>query len=48
VSVTVSIPFSDVRWLPGAWFLRDQTLSSTTTMRKETIEVTTIDIDDGT
>ncbi len=41
VTVTVSIPFREVSWLPGPWFLKDQTLSATTTMRKETIEVTT-------
>ncbi len=43
VSVTVSILFKDVSWLPNAWFLRDQTLASTTTMRQESITVTTND-----
>lgn len=38
-SVRVSIPFNEISWLPGAWFLRDQTLAATTTMRIESIEV---------
>lgn len=43
VTVTVSVLFRDVSWLPDAWFLRDQTLAATTTMRKETIEITSFD-----
>ncbi len=39
-SVRVSIPFNEISWLPGSWFLRDQTLAATTTMRMESIEVT--------
>lgn len=39
-TVRVSIPFNEISWLPGAWFLRDQTLAATTTMRLESIEVT--------
>lgn len=41
-SVEVFIKFEDVSWLPNAWFLKDQVLSSTTTMRKENIEITTV------
>jgi Flp pilus assembly protein TadG len=36
VAVTVSIPFSQVSWLPTPMFLSGTTLSSTTTMRQET------------
>lgn len=43
VTVEVSISFADVSWLPGTWFLRDQVLSATTTMRKESIEISTVE-----
>jgi Flp pilus assembly protein TadG len=36
VTVTVSIPFSQVSWLPSPMYLGSQTLSSATVMRRET------------
>jgi len=34
-TVTVTIPFARVSWLPKPFFLRNTILSSTTTMRRE-------------
>ena len=36
VTVTVSVPFSAVSWLPHPFFFGQKTLSSTATMRRET------------
>ena len=36
VTVTVSVPFSQVSWLPTPMYLGSQTLSSATVMRRET------------
>lgn len=39
VTVTVGIPFSQVTWLPTPMFVgRDMQLSSSTTMRRETVQ----------
>lgn len=38
VTVTVSVPFSQVSWLPTPQFLNGTTLSAATTMRRETVE----------
>jgi Flp pilus assembly protein TadG len=38
VSVTVSIPFSQVSWLPSPMYLGGKTLTSTTVMRRETMD----------
>lgn len=38
VTVTVSVPFSQVSWLPTPQFLSGTTLSAATTMRRETVE----------
>lgn len=38
VTVVVSIPFSQVSWLPTPMFLGGSTLSATTVMRRETIQ----------
>ena len=35
VSVTVSVPYSDVAWIPTPWFLGQATLNSVTVMRHE-------------
>jgi Flp pilus assembly protein TadG len=35
VSVTVSVPFNAVSWVPAPWFLEGKTLSSTVMMRRE-------------
>ena len=35
ISVTVSVPFSSVTWLPAPQYLGGQTLSATSVMRKE-------------
>ena len=35
ITVTASVPYSDVSWLPSAWFLGGKTLTSESTMRKE-------------
>jgi hypothetical protein len=36
-TVTVTIPFSQVSWLPSPMYLGDTTLSASTTMRSETV-----------
>jgi len=38
VTVTVSIPFADVSWLPSPMYLGGKTLSASTTMRRESVE----------
>jgi Flp pilus assembly protein TadG len=38
VTVTVSVPFSQVSWLPSPMYLGGKTLTSTTVMRRETME----------
>lgn len=38
VTVTVSIPFSQVSWLPSPMYLGGKTLTSATVMRRETID----------
>lgn len=38
VSVTVSIPFSQVSWLPSPMYLGGKTLTTTTVMRRETVQ----------
>ena len=38
VTVTISVPFSQVSWLPAPMFLGGQTLSATTVMRRETTQ----------
>jgi Flp pilus assembly protein TadG len=36
ITVTVSVPFSAVSWLPHPFFFGERTLTSTATMRRET------------
>ncbi len=38
MTVSVAIPFSQVSWLPSPMFLGSQTLTATTTMRRETVQ----------
>jgi Flp pilus assembly protein TadG len=38
VTVTVSVSFDQVSWLPSPMFLGGQTLSATTVMRRETVQ----------
>lgn len=38
ITVTVTVPFEDVTWLPGATWLNDLELSGSTTMRRETAQ----------
>jgi len=38
VSVTVSIPFNQVSWLPSPMYLGGKTLTTTTVMRRETVQ----------
>ena len=38
VTVTVSIPFSQVSWLPSPMYLGGKTLTSSTVMRRETMD----------
>jgi Flp pilus assembly protein TadG len=38
VTVTVSVPFSSVSWLPAPMYLGGKTLSAATTMRRESVE----------
>jgi Flp pilus assembly protein TadG len=38
VTVTVSIPFDDVSWLPAPFFIKNTTLTAEAVMRRETVE----------
>jgi Flp pilus assembly protein TadG len=38
ITVTVSIPFSSVSWLPSPMYLGGKTLTASTTMRRESVE----------
>lgn len=38
ISVTASVPYSDVSWLPAPWFLGGTTLTAKSQMRKEGFE----------
>lgn len=38
VKVTVSVNFDKVSWIPSPWFLKNQTLAGSTTMRLEGID----------
>ena len=38
VSVTVSVPFSNVSWIPAPWFMGGTTLDATSVMGKEGFE----------
>ncbi len=38
VTVSVSVPFSQVSWLPSPMFLGGKTLSASTVMRRETVQ----------
>lgn len=38
VTVTVSVPFSEVSWLPSPMYLGSTTLEAKTTMRRETVK----------
>lgn len=35
ITVTTSVPFSEVSWMTSPWFLGDKTLTSSSMMRKE-------------
>jgi Flp pilus assembly protein TadG len=35
ITVTVSVPYADVTWVPAPWFMGGKTLSATSVMRKE-------------
>lgn len=38
ITVTVTIPYEEVSWLPAPWFINDTTLSASSIMRKEGFE----------
>lgn len=38
ISVTVSVPYANVSWIPSPWFLGGASLSATSVMRKEGFE----------
>ncbi len=38
VTVSVSVPFDEVSWLPSPMFLGGRTLQATTVMRRETVQ----------
>lgn len=38
VTVTVSVPYSSVSWLPGPRYLKQITLNATSAMRRETVQ----------
>ena len=38
ISLTVSVPFANVTWVPTPWFMGGKTLSATSVMRKEGFE----------
>ena len=35
ITVTVSVPYANVSWVPAPWFMGDKTLTATSAMRKE-------------
>lgn len=37
ITVTVTIPFADVSWLPAPWFMDGITLTASSTMRRESM-----------
>lgn len=38
ITVTVTIPFSEVSWLPSPMYLGGKTLTATTVMRRESVQ----------
>ncbi|WP_238397680.1 TadE/TadG family type IV pilus assembly protein [Anatilimnocola aggregata] len=38
VSVTVTVPFNQVSWLPSPMYLGGKSMTATTTMRRETVQ----------
>lgn len=38
ITVTVSVPYENVSWIPAPWFMNDTTLSASSVMRKEGFE----------
>ncbi|HEV3343508.1 MAG TPA: TadE family protein [Pirellulales bacterium] len=38
VTVSVSIPYSNVSWVPSPWFLKNQTLTATSVMARQTTQ----------
>jgi Flp pilus assembly protein TadG len=38
ITVTVSVPYENVSWIPAPWFMSDTTLSASSVMRKEGFE----------
>jgi Flp pilus assembly protein TadG len=38
VTVSVSIPYSSVTWVPSPWFLKNATLTATTVMQRQTTQ----------
>ena len=38
VTITVSVPFDQVSWLPSPMFIGGSTLNATTVMRRETVQ----------
>ena len=38
MTVTVSVPFSEVTWMPSPWFMGEATLTASSVMRKEGFE----------
>lgn len=38
ITVTVSVPYADISWVPSPWFMGNSTLEATSTMRKEGFE----------
>ena len=38
VTVTVSVPYSSVSWLPGPKYLKSVTITATSNMRRETVQ----------
>jgi hypothetical protein len=38
VTVTVSVPYNSVTWVPSPWFLKNQTLAATTVMERQTTQ----------
>lgn len=38
VTVSVSVPYSSISWIPGASYLKGATLDATSVMRRETVQ----------
>jgi Flp pilus assembly protein TadG len=38
VTVTVTVPFNNISWMPSPWFMKTKTLTGRSVMRRETVQ----------